>query len=139
MERVGELKDGIAQEFIPHGGVLYKVFVVGNVVSVDIRPSITEDDFSSENSPHPFDSQFIRQLRPLHPSTLSFARSKLEQHSQLIEETSRLIREGLGLELFGWDLIISDDGHPYIIDINNFPKFDGFPDFHKHLLHLILQ
>jgi hypothetical protein len=139
---LGELQgfqDGIAQEFVPHGGILYKVFVVGSTVHVDIRPSIAEDDFAGETGPRPFDSQFIRQLRPLDPSALETANARLFCCSRLVCDVSSVLRERLGLELFGWDLIISDAGHPYIIDVNNFPKFDGFSDFHRHLLDLITQ
>lgn len=133
------VQDGITQEFVPHGGVLYKVFVVGSTVHVDIRPSIAEGDFGGKAGPQPFDSQFIRQLRPLDPRILEMANARLNCYSHLVCNVSTVIRERLGLELFGWDLIVSDAGHPYIIDVNNFPKFDGFPDFHKHLLDLITQ
>jgi len=133
------LAPGILQQFIPHYGVLYKVFVVGSRIHVDIRPSLCVSSF--EGRPHTFDSVFIRGLPSLTVEEERRARGRLDSLGELVIETSKRLSEGLGLCLFGWDMIIaeSEGQQPYIIDVNNFPKFDGFPAFHSSLLDLLLD
>lgn len=131
---------GLLQEFIRHRRILYKVFVVGETVRIDIRPSLGTALFGLKESGD-FDSDFIRSLEPLSEDEIALAEKLVSVPSmqETVIKTSERLRGGLDLDLFGWDLIIGEDGIPYIIDVNNFPKFEGFTDFHQHLLHLLLK
>lgn len=132
--------DGIYQEFVPHGSILYKVYVVGNKVSVDIRSSMGVLDFGDAKEPEPFDSDFLHALPKVSVSAHNEAHSKLAPLMPLIEAVSLRISQTLKLSLFGWDLIVGEgDGMAYIIDVNYFPKFEGFPHFHASLLQLLID
>lgn len=133
--------EGIVQRYVRHAGILYKIFVVGDRVEVVIRPSISEGHFEGGDvGPQPFDSPFVRALRPLSSADMERAREGLRPHMELVKVTSRWLAEALGLRLFGWDMIVGEeDGRPYIIDVNNFPKCDGFPNLPQALLHLLLH
>ncbi len=134
------LDRGIFQEYIRHAGVVYKVYVIGDQVYVDIRPSIRTRLFVEDAEPSPFDSDYMKQLDPLNGHQLSEAKKQVGELDTLIRHTSRELSGLLDLELFGWDLIVSDETRrPYIIDINYFPKFEGFPDFYRHLLSVITK
>lgn len=132
--------NGIVQEFIRHHRMLFKVFVIGAQIHIDIRPSLGPEDFTGTASVFPFDSEYARSRYSLTEDQKEFGRDLIRPHSSVIETTSRMIQSGLSLDLFGWDLIIGEaDCRPYIIDINNFPKFDGVPHFHEALCDLIVS
>lgn len=151
----------ILQEFIPHHGVLYKVYVIGEALSIQLRPSLTMEtmnfecelesvpneplsfpDRGQENGiPEPlmFSSQgFKHQSGPLDEATKTAAYARLGPIQQEIREFTGRLQKELGLELFGWDLILEEhSGKPFIIDVNYFPGYDDV-DF-LHLLKTLLD
>lgn len=130
---------GLVQDFVPHAGVVYKVYVLGDRVHTATRPSLTLAAFSGAAGPQPFGPEFLRQLPALSAPQTARALRRIAPLRGTIQQTSRQIAAALGLQLFGWDLIVCEHtGTPYIIDVNFFPRFEGFPDFHQHLLGLII-
>ena len=91
----------------------------------------------TSHDPQPFDSDFTNALPRPSSEAREAAFSRVAPHMETIKGASQRISKHLGLSLFGWDLIIGEDGRPYIIDLNYFPKFEGVPDLHSHLLQLL--
>nr|XP_054597582.1 inositol-tetrakisphosphate 1-kinase isoform X3 [Nothobranchius furzeri] len=59
-------------------------------------------------------------------------------NDDVIRELSRLLREALGVSLFGIDVIINNQtGQHAVIDINAFPGYEGVPEFFNDLLNHI--
>lgn len=138
---IAEGSEGILQEFVPHHGILYKVYVIGEHVFLDLRPSLDADKHfqAASNDPQPFNSDFTNALPRPSSESCEAAMQRVSTHMAVIQEASRRISNHLGLSLFGWDLIIGEDTRAYIIDLNYFPKFEGVPDLHSHLLRLLLS
>ncbi len=65
------------------------------------------------------------QNENLSPLELIHIRVPIEK--QLKRRILRMARK-LGLSIFGIDYIITKDGTPYIIDINDFPSFRSIPE-----------
>ncbi|XP_037551111.1 inositol-tetrakisphosphate 1-kinase [Nematolebias whitei] len=131
----------VIQSFINHNAVLYKVFVVGDSYTVVERPSL-------KNFPSgPADRKAIffnshNVSKPESSSDLT-SRENIEGVSQppnddVIRELSRLLRQALGVSLFGIDVIINNQtGQHAVIDINAFPGYEGVPEFFNDLLNHI--
>ncbi|MBN3312652.1 ITPK1 kinase, partial [Atractosteus spatula] len=115
----------VIQSFINHNAVLYKVFVVGESYTVVERPSL-------KNFPAgPADRKAIffnshNVSKPESSSDLT-SRENVEGVFQppsddVIRKLSSLLRQELGVSLFGIDVIINNQtGQHAVIDINAFP------------------
>jgi ribosomal protein S6--L-glutamate ligase len=103
----------IVQEFAPNDGFDLKFWVIGSQVSVARRPCALE-------------SRDTGQDVPIDPAELP------------AEWVQVALRAGaaLGLDLFGVDLLITDD-RPVVIDVNAFPGFRGAPAAATSLVELI--
>lgn len=98
---------GIAQEFVPNDGFDLKFWVIGQDVSVARRPCALQAR----------DTEHDVWLDP----------------AELPARWLQLVRRAgaaLGLELFGVDLVLSND-RPVVIDVNAFPGFRGAPSAAK--------
>ncbi|MFX0144975.1 MAG: hypothetical protein ACFE9C_12970 [Candidatus Hodarchaeota archaeon] len=95
------------QEYLGKFDLIYKVYVIGRwTVSI-----------TSHNR--------LRHKENLSPLELIHIRVPIEK--QLKRRILRLGRK-MGLSIFGVDYILTDDGTPYIIDINDFPSFRSIPE-----------
>lgn len=131
--------DGILQEFIPHYRVIYKVYVIGDRAELDLRSSIGRDTFDLAGEVKAFNSDSIKALPKLTNAERIAATKRIEPHLSSVKEASRMLSRYLRLDLFGWDLLLSEDepGNLYIIDLNHFPKFEGVTNFHQSIYELI--
>lgn len=130
----------VAQQFVVHDARLLKVYVLGPQYHLTWRPSL-RNFTAGDNSTIFFNSQEV---------------SKPHSSSPLIDETSAsdvappmpcprrlhflvgIIREELGQQLFGIDIILEKGtGRLCIIDINNFPGYDGVDNFLEQLSRLL--
>eukprot|EP00898_Chlorokybus_atmophyticus_P006278 jgi/Chlat1/6651/Chrsp49S06120 len=123
----------VLQEFVNHGGVLFKVYVVGEKVTVVRRRSLPDVDKESER-------QEITGLKPFSriSSAAETAAAEWERERALIEippqsfvtALAAELRLRLGLHLFNLDLIRDiDHGRYYVIDINYFPGYAKMPAY----------
>lgn len=133
----------VAQEFINHNAILYKLFVVGNRFHVVERPSFKnfyQEDCNSSSTIF-FDS---------HDISKSGSRSKwsilseddipltVKPNYQIFEKIVKNIQEIFQLVLVGIDVVIENHTGKYaIIDVNVFPGYDGYPNFFEHLIDSI--
>lgn len=132
----------VAQTFIRHDAVLYKVFVVGDRYFIVPRPSLK--NFKADCHPTIFfDSHAVSK------EGCSSYLSKLDEEDKkrpaprLLDErvgaVVRDIRRKTDISLFGLDFIVEKEtGFHYIIDVNNFPSYDGVKYFYNYLVDLIV-
>lgn len=197
----------ILQEYIPHGSVLYKIYVVGDEFHIVMRPTLEArglfnlfptDDLNpldstnsldsmgivvsgsevrgcervkaltnnsifscpqclgrddeimarSEHSIYEFKASAMKKIRTIDTDSEEgrLAMERFERHRETISFFTQRLRAWLGgMNLFGWDLIISDPSlptlhqrpnecsdsslmeTPFIIDINYFPGYENSP------------
>lgn len=129
----------VLQEFVNHGGVVFKVYVVGSHVVCVKRKSLP--DISAER---------MKSLKGCLPfSQISNNKEKGEDDCCCVEmpsenfvvELGKGLREAMGLNLFNFDLI--RDGRDcntfLVIDINYFPGYEKMPDFESVLTDFLLE
>jgi hypothetical protein len=118
----------ILQEYVPHYGILYKVYVVGGEIRIQLRPSLrAEKDGDSLE----FNSQAMKRNGSVASEEYDMAMAMYARHEQQVSSFSAALRTELGLTLFGWDLIFEEQTERmFVIDVNYFPGFDdiGFID-----------
>ncbi|KAG2408158.1 hypothetical protein LR48_Vigan01g235500 [Vigna angularis] len=131
----------VLQEFVNHGGVLFKIYVAGRRVKCVKRKSL--GDISEE------------RLRTLKGEVLPFSRvsnlgveeegdavEKAEMPPQcLVDELAKALREALGLNLFNVD-VIRDSKEPtryLVIDINYFPGYAKLPSYEPFITDFLLE
>ncbi|XP_010530695.1 PREDICTED: inositol-tetrakisphosphate 1-kinase 2 isoform X2 [Tarenaya hassleriana] len=132
----------VLQEFVNHGGVLFKVFVVGEIIKVVRRcslPNVSNCEKSkvagvfqfprvSSASASPDDAELDPRVAELPP------RSMLER---LVKE----LRTRLGLRLFNVDMIREHGSRDvfYVIDINYFPGYGKMPEYEQAFTDFFLS
>jgi glutathione synthase/RimK-type ligase-like ATP-grasp enzyme len=100
-------RDLFFQEYLGKLEVVYKVYVIGRwVVSI-----------TSHNR--------LKQREILSPLDLIHIRTPIEK--QLKRRLLRLGRK-MGMSLYGIDYVLSKEGVPYIVDVNDFPSFRSIPE-----------
>ncbi|KAK2190640.1 hypothetical protein NP493_72g02015 [Ridgeia piscesae] len=131
----------VAQTFINHNALLCKIFVIGHSHYIVERPSIK--NFSAGN----FETIFFNSHDVSKAESSSFLNELDETEMEhpvvkpdyrMLEHLVTRMRNKLGLDLFGIDVIIENHTGRYaVIDINGFPGYDGVPDFFQLLLDLL--
>ncbi|KAJ3365159.1 Inositol-tetrakisphosphate 1-kinase [Allomyces arbusculus] len=133
----------VLQQVVPHDGVLFKCYVLGDHCHVVLRPSLdmegVHDDFlvfDSQTIPKSF-SVSVDKRNPVHAAFLHSGESARGRAAAQLESIrcdlsvlSRQIGEQLSLTLFGFDVIVDQhSGTRYVIDVNYFPSYQGVGDF----------
>lgn len=136
----------VAQTFINHGALLYKIYVIADKYHVVQRPSlrnfskdslkdhktiffnshdISSGDSSRTNLTTP-DEEDVHIAPPLNTSAIDVMTKEL--HNEL------------HMTMYGVDIIASiETGKQYIIDVNVFPGYDGVPDFLDTLMEHVMK
>lgn len=133
----------LAQEFINHNAILYKIYIVGEHFHVVERPSLKnfyEEDCAALNTIF-FSS---------HDISKSGSRSKwsilseenipltIKPKHEILEKIVKKVTELFGLLLVGVDVVIENHTGKYaIIDVNVFPGYDSYPNFFEQLIGYI--
>ncbi|XP_010691534.2 inositol-tetrakisphosphate 1-kinase 3 isoform X1 [Beta vulgaris subsp. vulgaris] len=122
----------VLQEFVNHGGVMFKVYVIGNAIKVVRRFSLP-DVCKRELSKHAGVFQFPRvscAAASADEADLDPGVAELPPRP-LLERLVGELRHRMGLQLFNID-IIRDYGTRdlfYVIDINYFPGYGKMPEY----------
>lgn len=129
----------VAQSFINHNAVLYKIFIIGAQHYVVERPSL-KNFYATDRETIFFDSQDVSKadsrstLSILDPGDFCVENCGRPDQERLTEIVTT-IRKELGMSLLGIDVIIENGTGKYaIIDINAYPGYDGFPNFFEALV-----
>ena len=140
----------VMQEFVNHGGVIFKVYVVGDHVKCVKRSSLPDICGETLNSIAE-DEGFllfskISNLIAKNNEGQGGSSDEVDEYccgvEKLVEEAemppmefvmelAKGLREAMGIRLFNFDLIRdSRDGHRYfVIDINYFPGYVNMPEY----------
>ena len=114
----------IVQQFVPHNGVVHKLYVIGDCHFCGPRNSVRNIGVGDEAIT--FDSQQAI------PEELRDPRAPLETGTQLEEEIlGHLVpslRHTLELDLFGVDVLEAPDGTLFLVDANAFPGYKTLGD-----------
>ncbi|KAJ0964363.1 hypothetical protein J5N97_029485 [Dioscorea zingiberensis] len=128
----------VLQEFVNHGGVIFKVYVVGDFVKCVKRKSLP--DVSEEILEHSEGSVSFSQVSNLGGAQdQDFETTHLEDAEMppldFITDIARGLRKALELHLFNFDVIrdAKIGNHYLVIDINYFPGYAKMPDYEKVL------
>ncbi|KFK39974.1 hypothetical protein AALP_AA3G313500 [Arabis alpina] len=132
----------VLQEFVNHGGVLFKVFVVGDVIRVVRRFSLPNVS-NCEKAKVAGVFQFPR----VSSAAASVDKSELDPRvaelppKPLLEGLVRELRNRLGLQLFNIDMIREHGSSDvfYVIDINYFPGYGKMPDYEQVFIDYFLS
>ncbi|XP_057748656.1 inositol-tetrakisphosphate 1-kinase 2-like [Arachis stenosperma] len=131
----------VVQEFVNHGGAVFKIYVAGRHVTCVRRMSladITEEEIKNLKGAVPF-------------SQVSNVKGSREQEEEgdgvemppegLVSELGRGLREALGLNLFNVDVIrdVNDEKRYLVIDINYFPGYAKLPCYETFFTNFLLD
>jgi inositol-1,3,4-trisphosphate 5/6-kinase/inositol-tetrakisphosphate 1-kinase len=153
----------IVQEFVNHDATLFKVYVLGDFVSVYERhslPNLPSDlskaavdlvEFDSQR-PYPKLSDFGLgcidtsnfKKEPVNSTLPQFSNGDFPVYVPVTAEEVRpivdVLKEAFGLELFGFDILrSSDDGEWLVVDVNYFPSYKEVPNFPSLLARYLTQ
>ncbi|THD20637.1 Inositol-tetrakisphosphate 1-kinase [Fasciola hepatica] len=144
----------VAQEFVNHNGVLFKIFAIGQKTFIYTRTSIRNLTVSDNQETILFDSRTVSKdghSSPLcdNDATVLTNQEVGDSHDRpLLNRIAALIRDATRLDLFGADVIKCVHGkHNHdsaawrakwaVIDVNVCPSYDRVPFFHQHLENLV--
>ncbi|KAJ6703926.1 INOSITOL-TETRAKISPHOSPHATE 1-KINASE [Salix viminalis] len=126
----------VLQEFVNHGGVIFKVYVVGEFVKCVKRKSlrdVSEEKLKSLEGSLPFSQ--VSNLTSDERNDKYYKLMDLEETElppqSFITDIARELRRGLKLNLFNFDVIRDARiGNRYlVIDINYFPGYAKMPGY----------
>ncbi|KAL3697150.1 hypothetical protein R1sor_011226 [Riccia sorocarpa] len=136
----------VIQEFVNHGGVIFKVYVVGDYVKCVRRrslPDVHEDSLRNSEA-KPLDFSHVSNMASNPEQSSLVVDEKLSQAelppSKFLVDIARGLRSRLGLRLFNFDVIrdIKLGNHYHVIDINYFPGYAKMPVYESVLTDFFL-
>lgn len=115
----------VAQSFINHDGLLYKIFIVGDTIHVCERPSLKNFHAEDQDTIH-FDSTLISKVGGRNSLTIldpeDQQRVRIRPDMKILETIASSLRAAFGLDLFGVDIVIENTTGKYaVVDVNCFP------------------
>ncbi|EER91875.1 inositol-tetrakisphosphate 1-kinase 1 [Sorghum bicolor] len=126
----------VLQEFVNHGGVIFKVYVVGGHVTCVKRRSLPdvspEDDASAQGS---VSFSQVSNLPTERTAEEYYGEKSLEDAvmppAAFINQIAAGLRRALGLQLFNFDMIrdVRAGDRYLVIDINYFPGYAKMPGY----------
>lgn len=131
----------LLQEFVNHGGIIFKVYVAGSSVKCVKRkslPDISEEKMKSLKGFLPFSQISSNSVDA--DEEVDLEKTEMPREGFVVE-LSRALREALGLNLFNFDLIRDAgerDGY-LVIDINYLPGYVKLPGYETLLMDFFLN
>ncbi|WCJ18058.1 Inositol-tetrakisphosphate 1-kinase 1 [Euphorbia peplus] len=132
----------VLQEFVNHGGLLFKIYIVGEAIKVVRRfslPNVTKCELAKEAGvfrfPRVSSAAASADDADLDPSIGEFP------PRPLLERLAKELRARLGLQLFNIDMIREHGTKDvfYVIDINYFPGYGKMPDYEHIFTDFLLS
>ncbi|XP_010453843.1 PREDICTED: inositol-tetrakisphosphate 1-kinase 1 [Camelina sativa] len=127
----------VLQEFVNHGGVIFKVYVVGDHVKCVKRrslPDISEEKIGTSKGSLPFSQ--ISNLTAQEDKNIEYGEDRSLEKVEMpplsfLADLAKAMRESMGLSLFNFDVIrdAKDANRYLIIDINYFPGYAKMPSY----------
>ncbi|XP_057434833.1 inositol-tetrakisphosphate 1-kinase 3 [Lotus japonicus] len=132
----------VLQEFVNHGGVLFKVYIVGDAIKVVRRfslPDVSKWELSNDagiyNFPRVSCAAASADDADLDPNIAELP------PRPLLEKLAKELRWRLGLRLFNLDIIreYGTRDRFYVIDINYFPGYGKMPEYEHIFTDFLLS
>ncbi|OWZ22485.1 hypothetical protein PHMEG_0002800 [Phytophthora megakarya] len=118
------------QEFINHTSRLFKGYVLGDVINVAERRSLPNLVAGTAQHVHFNTQENYPTSKDFHPDDDNTSTDEIGGGTQeaifvAVRAIGERLREKLKLTLFGFDVIVADDGTNdfYVIDVNYFPSY----------------
>lgn len=133
----------VLQEFVNHGGVVFKIYVAGHRVNCVKRKSL--GDISMEKLKTLKGSLTFSQVSNLSVEEGEEGGGVVDEAvmppQSLIDELAKGLREALGLNLFNVDVIrdSNDPSRYLVIDINYFPGYAKLPSYESFFTGFLLD
>ncbi|KAL6634370.1 hypothetical protein ACP70R_027041 [Stipagrostis hirtigluma subsp. patula] len=134
----------VLQEFVNHGGVLFKVYAVGDHATCVMRsslPDVTDERLQDldADAAAPFANISLRPPPTAAAGDGDDADSAKMPPANYISKVARELRRALGLHLINFDLIRASDGKYLILDINYCPGYSKMPGFEQVFIDFFLE
>lgn len=126
----------VLQEFVNHGGVIFKVYVVGDYVKCVKRkslPDVAEEMLETAEGSMSFCQ--ISNVTPDHQNEnydgIMYLEDAEMPPATFVADIAKGLRHALGLHLFNFDVIRDTNAgnHYLVIDINYFPGYAKMPSY----------
>ncbi|XP_024166039.1 inositol-tetrakisphosphate 1-kinase 3 isoform X3 [Rosa chinensis] len=132
----------VLQEFVNHGGVLFKIYIVGEAIKVVRRfslPNISKRELEKLAGVFHF-PRVSCAAASADDADLDPSIAELPQRP-LLERLARELRQRLGLQLFNVDMIREYGTKDvfYVIDINYFPGYGKMPEYEHIFTDFLLS
>ncbi|KAI3685840.1 hypothetical protein L6452_35100 [Arctium lappa] len=132
----------VLQEFVNHGGVLFKVYIVGDAIKVVRRfslPDVSKRELSRSFGVFRF-PRVSSAAQSADDADLDPCIAELPPRA-LLERLARELRRRLGLHLFNLDMIREHGTRDrfYVIDINYFPGYGKMPEYEHIFTDFLLN
>ncbi|XP_030523346.1 inositol-tetrakisphosphate 1-kinase 3-like isoform X2 [Rhodamnia argentea] len=132
----------VLQEFVNHGGVLFKVYIIGDSIKVVRRfslPNISRRELSKVTGVFPF-PRVSSAASSAEDADLDPGVAELPPRP-LLEKLAKELRHRLGLQLFNIDLIREQANRDmyFVIDINYFPGYGKLPGYEHMFTDFLLS
>ncbi|VAI19931.1 unnamed protein product [Triticum turgidum subsp. durum] len=122
----------ILQEYIDHGSKIYKFYVIGDKVFHAVKTSMPNANLlksSSGDEPLTFNSLKTLPVATKEQLLLNRVHDNKSLNIGVVEEAAKLLKESLGLTIFGFDVVVQEgSGDHVIVDLNYLPSFKEVPD-----------
>ncbi|KAM5575144.1 inositol-tetrakisphosphate 1-kinase 3 [Rosa sericea] len=132
----------VLQEFVNHGGVLFKVYIVGEAIKVVRRfslPDVSKRELSETAGVYRF-PRVSCAAASADDADLDPSIAELPPRP-LLERLAKELRRRLGLRLFNLDMIREHGTRDrfYVIDINYFPGYGKMPEYEHIFTDFLLS
>ncbi|XAR52951.1 Inositol-tetrakisphosphate 1-kinase [Bertholletia excelsa] len=132
----------VVQEFVNHGGVLFKVYIIGETIKVVRRfslPDVSNPELSKIAGVFSF-PRVSCAAASADDANLDPAVAELPP-TPLLERLAKELHRRLGLRLFNVDIIREKGTRDlyYVIDINYFPGFGKMPEYEHIFTDFLLS
>ncbi|XP_062119736.1 inositol-tetrakisphosphate 1-kinase 2-like [Humulus lupulus] len=133
----------LVQEYVNHGEVVFKVYVVGDHVECVKRRSLADIHITEEEDGEWSGVSILPFSQISNAATVEHESAKVDDAEmpppKLVAELGRELRKALGLRLFNFDVIRESEGKYAVIDINYFPGFAKLPHFEQIFTDFLLD
>ncbi|XWS68156.1 hypothetical protein CRYUN_Cryun04dG0067200 [Craigia yunnanensis] len=132
----------VLQEFVNHGGVLFKIYIIGDAIKVVRRfslPNVSKRQLAKVSGISPF-PRVSSAAASADDADLDPGVAELPPRP-LLERLAKELRHRLGLRLFNIDMIREHGTRDifYVIDINYFPGYGKMPDYQTIFTDFLLS
>ncbi|KAH3818517.1 inositol-tetrakisphosphate 1-kinase-like [Dreissena polymorpha] len=132
----------VAHQFINHDATLYKVFKIGRKQYVIRRPSLRNLFVEDGQTTVFFNTRDVSKKHSAHlltkPEPSSSESAPLAPEAYKLDVFCEALRQKLGVDMFGVDVIVDRDTHRCaVIDVNFFPGYNEVETFFADLLEYL--